>query len=187
LNFRHLFSKNHISVSVLTTIINFWYHLLNTAHWSENRKTLHSTQNSYCPKVQVFSLKKNSIFLKKMTSKSHLNPRLGMTGRPQHQEAAAAQCVLAWSLLNCFSINFPSPAGSNFVLFCVLFCVIYGVNEHKKDNLNRPDSESYLQSTLLVVAGHQRAQWEEWHKRAKLTSLVKLNQITLKPLLRFYR
>jgi hypothetical protein len=36
--------------------------------------------------------------------------------------------VLAWSLLNCFSINFPSPAGSNFFLFCV----IYGVNEHKK-------------------------------------------------------
>jgi hypothetical protein len=35
------------------------------------------------------------------------------------------------------------------------FCVIYGVNEHKKghkkDNLNRPDSESYLQSTLSVI------------------------------------
>jgi hypothetical protein len=25
---------------------------------------------------------------------------------------------------------------------------IYSINEHKKDNLNRPDSESYLQSTL---------------------------------------
>jgi hypothetical protein len=58
-------------------------------------------------------------------------------------------------VLNCFSINFPSPAGSNCPFLCPFLChCIYGVNEHKKghkkDNLNRPDSESYLQSTLVT-------------------------------------
>jgi hypothetical protein len=47
--------------------------------------------------------------------------------------------------LKCFANSFPSPAGSNCP-FCVHFCVIYGVNDAKmstkKDNLNRPDSES---------------------------------------------
>jgi hypothetical protein len=46
-------------------------------------------------------------------------------------------------LLNCFSINFPSPAGSNCPFLCSFM-------EQKRDNLNRPDSESYLQSTLKL-------------------------------------
>jgi hypothetical protein len=50
-------------------------------------------------------------------------------------------------ILNCFSINFPSPAGSN----CPFLCSYTPYMNTKNDNLNRPDSESYLQSTLSLI------------------------------------
>jgi hypothetical protein len=49
--------------------------------------------------------------------------------------------------LNCFSFNFLTLAGSNCPFFVFIYS-IYGVNEHKKYNLNRPGSESKMKSSL---------------------------------------